>query len=488
MERARIVSVEKSEKFETAEDFASREQAELLRSRQPHQGGKPPRILFVAGLALTVCVAGVLVAGILPRLATERELTAESEHQKHAIKKVALVTIKAPPPEQTLVLPATLQAIQEIPIFARCDGYLAERYVDIGDRVKANQVLARIDAPEVDKQLDQAKADFMQAQALVKSSEADLARAKASVATSQATVKRLQASFVFSKQQLKRYNELATEGAISRELRDEKQRDQDADLASIDAAKADVAANQAQVVSLEEKIAVNKAAVQGSKAALGRVMTLVGFKKVTAPCDGVITARNADPGSLVTLGSNSNVKELLRMARTDVLRVMVNVPQSFYRNIAVGSKAELEFAELPGQKILGKVARIAVGLDVASRTMLVEVHVDNRSDLLKPGMYATVRFIANPGSVAEQKAGARLRIPATALIVKPEGLFVARVDQAHKVHFSKVTLGRDFGKQIEIMSGVSQGDQLVLDPEIDLKEGDVLGDVTQAADEHAEKG
>lgn len=456
-------------------------------------GRRPPKILYITVAAGLLTFALLLIAGLLPRLSTEAELNQAHGAQVKSLRKVAFTQVKTPVGETSLLLPASLEPIQEIPIFARCDGYLVQRFVDIGDRVRAGQLLATIDAPELDRQVEQAEADLHQSQAQVKAAEAELARARAVVSTSEAAVHKLQANLVFSRQQLARYSQLVQEGAISREMKDEKQRDLDSDLAGLEAAQAEVSANQAQVASLAEKVAVSKAAVGSYRAALGRALSQQSFKTVKAPADGVIVSRNIDAGSLVSEGSDNAKKELLRLAKTDPLRVMVAVPQSFYRHIKVGSKVQLNVNELSEKKLQGVVAKVAGGLDAASRTMLTEVHVGNASGILKPGMYATVKFeagverprakntapLASPNNLeatntADNSASSenkRFRIPASSLVVKPEGLFVAKLSAADKVHFQKVVLGRDFGKQIEILDGIASGERLVLDPDVDLKEG-----------------
>lgn len=463
---------------------------------QTSRPGTPVIAYLVGGIAV-LTVAGAIVAGVLPRISTEKELLKEATFAKNAIRSQAVMTITAGPTAESLTLPANLTAIQEIPIYARIDGYLKERLVDIGDKVKKGQLLALIDAPEVDKQLDQAQADYGQAKAQMKSVMADLMTGKAAVANSKATVKKMEANLTFSNQQLRRYEELAEEGAISRELRDEKQRDLDADHASIDAAKADVAAKEAQVQSYQEKVSVANSAIASAKANLERVQSLASFKRVTAPSDGVITARNLDAGALISEGSNSNIKEIVRMGRTDVLRVLAAVPQSFYRHIKAGMPVQIHVDEMRHRKFEGTVTKISGGLDPTSRTMQVDVRIDNQLDLLKPGMYVTVEFSGRTaaachkiamaaakaqalGPAAEAKARATVSdeaakmIPAQALVVKPDGLYVYQVSPENTIKLSKVVVGRDFGKDLEIVEGVKVGDRILSDPDIDLKEGDKI--------------
>lgn len=438
-------------------------------------GRKPPapKVLVLAIIVGILLLAGVLVAGILPRLNRQAELNKHAEVIATTKRTIAVVKAVKDKGKSSFTLPANLEPIQEIPIYARCDGYLKERLVDIGDVVKVGQVLAVIDAPELDKQLEQARADLRQANSQVKSNQADLAHAQSVLMTAKASVRRLQANLAFSKRQLGRYEELADEGAISREQRDEKQRDLDADLAAIQAARAEVDAADAQVSSAREKIEVARGAVASAQANLERNQTTQNFRYVKSPCNGVVTARNVDAGALVSEGSANSVQSLLTIARTDELRVFVAVPQMMYRKVSVGTSAHLEVAEMPGRTFQAVVAKVSGGLDAASRTMLVQVRIPNGEHILKPGMYGTIVFDSltstddGPGSVP-------VLIPASALIVRPTGQFVAVVDANDKVHMQVVSTGRDYGRQIEVLKGLIGGETIVLDPDVDLKDGAVI--------------
>lgn len=426
----------------------------------------PPIVFYITAGALALAVGGALVAGLVPRFTTENELVKEGKI-KDAIVASPAVIVHHAQGDSSLVLPANLQAVQEIPIFARAAGYLRERLVDIGDQVHAGQTLAIIDAPELDKELDQAKADLKEAGSQVKSVQADLARSKATLANSKATLKRIEANLAFSQRQISRYVELESEGAISREMRDEKQRDVESDKATIEASKADVTANESQVISQREKVEVAYAKVESARANLERVKSLNNFKHVTAPCDGIITARYVDAGALVNEGSNSNVQELLRLSRIDVLRVFVSVPQNFYQKIQPGMKTTITVAEMPHQKFVADVTRVSGGLDATSRTMQAEIRIKNAAGLLKPGMFAYIDFLLKK----DNSKNAPLLIPASSLVVRPEGLFVATVNPHGAVHFARVTLGRDYGKEMEVTKGITDGQTILLDPDLGLKEG-----------------
>lgn len=429
----------------------------------------PPAVLFVVILLSFLAVGGVLAAGLLPRFTTEQELAVEQK-AKAITPIVSVVLAKRAPAQSDLTLPANLQAVQEIPIYARCSGYLKERLVDIGDKVQKDQTLAVIDAPELDQQLEQAKADLQEAISQVKSSEADLARAQATLMTTKANLKKMEANLVFSKREIGRYIELESQGAISREQRDERERNVDSDKAAIDASHADIVADQAQVVSYKAKVSSAQAKVESARANLGRINSLCNFKNVKAPCAGIITARNVDAGALINEGSASNVQELLKLSRIDILRVFVQVPQNFYQTIKQGTPAAISVAEFPSKKFLASVTRVSGGLDAASRTMQVEVRIPNPNYLLKPGMYGTVDFnLTHEAATNGQQAP--LMIPASSLVVKPDGLFVAAVDSKNSVHFKAISIARDFGKAIEVTGGINEGQMILLDPGIDLKEG-----------------
>ncbi len=353
---------------------------------------------LIAGVAL---LAGTLVSRGMARAALAQRTVAM------AAPTVATIKPQHGPADQELVLPGTVQAFYEAPIYARTSGYLKVWYSDIGARVARGQVLAEIDTPEVDQELRQAQADL---------------------ATSQANYELAQST------NLRWQGLLATE-SVSKQDADQK--------ASDEAAK--------------------KAALASAEANVARLRDLESFKRVVAPFDGVVTARNTDIGALINAGQNSGAA-LFRMADTRKLRIYVQVPQPYAGAAVPGVGAQLTFTERPGKAYPTQVVRTAQALDPASRTLQVELQVDNSKGELFPGSYAEVHFKL-PGSVDS------LRLPINALLFRSAGLQVAVVGTDHILHLKSITSGRDFGKSIEVLSGLEANDQVVLNPPDSIAEG-----------------
>ncbi len=418
----------------------------------------------VVFIVSAVSLFGAIFAfGILPRMEKEKQEKIASSAPP-VVPSYAVTTVQPGKSEVDISLPANIQAIQEFSIYARCDGYLKKRWVDIGDRVKTGQLLMEIDAPELGKQYMRAIADYKQQEAQVKSAQADLAQSISVVQNAKAAVKRQEAEIKFSHMESKRYQSLAADGAVSVEQRDEKYRDLNTDKAELEAGKAAVDAAQAQVSANREKISAAKAAVDAALADKEEVQTMMSFQKVLAPCDGVITARNVDAGALVSKGSGTNNLELLKMARTDTLRVFVYIPQSDIEGVYTGMPAKISVAELPNKNFDGKVAHISGGLDPTSRTLQAEVHIPNTTGKLLPGMFARVALTAKRSTPA-------VLVPDSAIVVKPDGRFVVQVTPAGTAHYQLVKLGRDFGHDSEVLSGLNGFDKVLTNPTSDVREG-----------------
>jgi RND family efflux transporter MFP subunit len=346
-------------------------------------------------------LALVLAAwGVATRLQTRSALAREA-----ASVAVPLVQVVLPSPAaaaDSLVLPANVQAFADAPIYARTNGYLRRRLVDIGSRVKKGQLLAEIDTPEVAQQIAQA--------------EAGLATAQANERLAQSTASRWSAM-------------LATDSVAKQDV-DEK-------LADAAATHADLAAAQAN---------------------LNRLRQLGEFQRIVAPFDGVITARGTDVGALVTAGSGPSAGlELFHMQAVDRLRVYVNVPQAYAPFIKVGGRAQLRVAELTGHAFAASIVSTAESLDQASRTLLTQLEVDNSDASIRPGSYAEATFEFHG-------EGGSLRIPANCLLFRAEGMSVAVVDANNRFQIKPVALGRDFGKEVEVLTGISATDRVVINP------------------------
>jgi RND family efflux transporter MFP subunit len=359
-------------------------------------------LLLVGGAALGMAI----YTGIQKRVAAEKTLQVETH-----TASVQFVTVTRPQPRapnQDLVLPGTVQAFIDAPIYARTNGYLKKWYVDIGTHVQAHQPLAEIEAPEVDHELQQARADLETAQA----------------------------NYNLAKTTAARYQFLLKSQSVSKQETDEKVGDMDAKKAIVDAATSNVK----------------------------RLEDLQSYEKVYAPFAGVITARETDIGDLITAGSSSSSKEMYHLADISRVRVFVNVPEQDRRSAREGTRATLTLNEFPGRAFTGTVVRNSESIDPASRTLMVEVDVNNPTGELLPGAYVTVHFKLAEGT------GHSLIIPVDTVLFRSEGMRVAVVRNG-RAELAPITVGRDFGNQLEIVAGLSPDDRIIVNPPDSLVSG-----------------
>ena len=351
-------------------------------------------------LAVTmIAVAALLISGIWSRVRARAALNTETAQA--ALTAVSVVSPKQTAPAEEIILPGNVQPYISSPIYARTNGYLKKWYFDIGAHVKQGELLAVIETPEVDQQLEQARSNLLTAQANLE---------LASITKT-------------------RYQGLLKSNAVS-------QQDVDNAVGTYNA---------------------NNAIVEADKAAVQQYSALVSFEKVYAPFDGVITARNTDIGALINSGSSSNVKtDLFHIAQPGKLRVYVNVPEEYSRGIKVGMTADLSLAEFPGRKFQGKLVRTADDINLTTRTLLVEIDEDNPTGTLLTGSYAEVHL-----GVPTQAS--TFLIPVNTLLFRTEGLRVGVVKD-RKVELTAVVPGHDFGNQIEIVSGLKPHDQVIVNP------------------------
>jgi RND family efflux transporter MFP subunit len=394
-------------------------------------------LLFLAGAAL----AGGIVYELGVRRTQDKALAATivEEGARAPVINVGHVTLA--PPRSTIELPCQTVAMVETPIYARADGYIRQRPVDIGNRVKKGQLLFEIETPELDQQIDQGKATLAQSKAALQQLRAALVAAQSNLKLAEVTADR--------------WKKLADQGVFAKQDYDEK------------AAARELA--DANLKSAEENIRAGESTVVSNDASLKRLMQLKGFDRLEAPFDGVITFRslNSDVGTLITSGNTSSSRELMRVAQIDVLRVFVSVPQSYAPLIHDGLSAELRVDELAGRVFHTKVGGITHSVESSSRTMLAVLIVQNPKEELLPGMYAKARFEL-PQAVRV------MMLPADALLLPAEGPRVAVVGPNRRVHFQEVTIGRDYGAQVEILSGLSEGDMVVLSPTDAVREGVII--------------
>jgi RND family efflux transporter MFP subunit len=361
--------------------------------------GKGARKSWLVLIVALILVAALLVSGIWSRVKARATLKAETAQV--ALTAVSVVSPKQTAPAEEIVLPGNVQPFITAPIYARTNGYLKKWYVDIGGRVKQGQLLAVIETPEVDQQLQQARSNLLTAQANLE---------LASITKS-------------------RYQGLLKSNAVS-------QQDVDNAVGTYNA---------------------NKAIVEADQAAVDQYAALVSFEKIYAPFDGIVTARNTDIGDLINSGSGSGVKtDLFHIAQPGKLRVYVNVPEEYSQGIKVGMTADLSLAEFPGRRFRGKLVRTADAITVTTRTLLIEIDVDNPTGTLLTGSYAEVHL-------AVPSQASTFLLPVNTLLFRSEGLRVGVVKDG-KVVLTAVTPGHDFGNQIEIVSGLKPDDQVIINP------------------------
>jgi multidrug efflux system membrane fusion protein len=363
----------------------------------------PRKALFMTGLVVLVLIAGAVIT-MLMRIRSTHVLARETERE--SVPTVAVIHPTLEKPDEELVLPGTLQAFEESPIYARTNGYLLHWYKDIGSRITKGELLADIDTPEVDQELLQARAGRQQMLA-----QMDLAKINSD-----------------------RYLSLRKTDSVS-------QQEADQQASGYQQAKANLDAADANVRRLEE---------------------LESFKHVYAPFSGVLTKRNVDPGALINAGGTG--KEMFDIARVDLLRVYVSVPQSYAPAIKNGMEAWVTLQELPGKKFKGTVERTAESIDPTTRTLLTEVDVPNKDGHLLPGSFGEVHF--KPGMT-----GQRVVLPVNTMLFRQEGPRVAVVGSDNKVHLRPISIGRDYGSTLEILGGVEVGDQVIVNPADSLEEG-----------------
>lgn len=378
-----------------------------------HSGEKPGEMaaqkspLFLAFFVIVIALVVLGAFVMFQRRAQFQALAKDTETL--AVPTVAVIHPMSEGTGEDLVLPGTLQAYVESPIYARTNGYLVKWYHDIGSRVKKGDLLADIETPEVDQQLMQARADLNTAQA--------------NEHLSQITDTR--------------YSELLKTDGVSKQ--------------EVDNATGDLAAK--------------RAIVQSSQANVRRLEELKSFQKVFAPFSGVITQRNVDIGTLINAGNGGTSQQLFYLAQTDPIRLYVNVPEAYAPSIHKGLGAYIELAQYPGERFQGQVVRTAEAIDLATRTLLTEVDVPNKSGLLLPGGYAQVHL-----QIRVQ--GQRLQVPVNALLFRSEGLRAVVIDENHRVRLQALSIGRDYGTSLEVLTGLKPDDWIVLNPPDSIESGE----------------
>ena len=402
--------------IETEETEMQREGEMSVAGLQRPRSG---RGIWIAIIVLLV-VAGVVIAGIIPRERAKAALRTETYDL--AVPTVTVIHPKIGAPLQEIVLPGNIQAFIDSPIYARTNGYLKKWYADIGSHVKAGQLLGEIETPEVDQQLDQARADLNTAQA-----NDHLAEITAT-----------------------RYRDLGKTEAVSKQ--------------DVDNAAGDAEAKKAMVASAQSNVK--------------RLEQLQSFEKIYAPFDGVITARNTDIGHLINSGAGGPATELFHIAETRSLRVYINVPQEYSQATDPGLTADLTLQEFPGKRFKGKLVRTSSSIDPVTRTLLVEVDVENPTGELLPGAYTQVHLRVPSGTPA-------VILPVSAMLFRSEGMQAATVENGDQVQLRNVVVGRDFGNEIEVVSGIKASDWVIVNPSDSLVSGEKVRLATTLANENS---
>ncbi len=384
------------------EDVMNKELAGSEKAPDPQRSGK--RLLWFL-LVPAVLVTSAFV-GTKARQKTSQQLNATTKALE--IQTVNVIHPQRGKASSDLTLPGMIQAFSQSPIYARVDGYVRTWYVDIGTHVTKGKLLAEIDAPEVDQQLNQARA-------MLKQAETTLALAKLTTP---------------------RYQELIKTNSVS----------------------------QLEVDQNNQNLAAQTANVQAASATVSRLEQMQGFEKIIAPFDGVITLRKTDFGDLVNAGNGGVGRELFRISQNNIVRVFVTVPEEFSKQVRPGTKASMDLAELPNRHFVAAVTRTTDAIDVTSRTLTVELDVPNPSGELLPGAYANVHFQLSLGA-------APLVLPSSTILFQADGPQVGVVNSQNQVELRKVTLGHDFGDTIQVLSGVRPMDAAIANPPDSLTNG-----------------
>jgi multidrug efflux pump subunit AcrA (membrane-fusion protein) len=408
-----------------------------LGSHQPPHVELSPRKVALLGLVLLIVFSIIFVLGFLPRLRDRRITQGLAEREETALPEVDVAAAQRATTQSDLELPGTTTGLVEAPIYARASGYISKRLVDIGDRVKAGQLMAVIDAPDLDQQVDQARSNLRQSESVVGQTQAQLNLARIT---------------------WDRWNVLVQRGVLSKQ-------EGDTQHANYLVAEANVKAAQSTVLA--------------NRAALDRLLHLQSYERVTAPFAGMVTARNIDVGSLISasgggLGSgvsgaalpptgNSQGGEMFRVAQIDRLRLFVTVPEVYAPYITVGEEVNCYFDAVRPTRFEGKVTRTANAVDPTTRTLLTEVQVPNPDGRLLPGMFTRAVF-------AHLRAEPPIIVPSDSIIARANGLSIAVV-QDGVVHLRKVSIGRDYGAQTEVLSGINSGDMVIINPTDAAQEG-----------------
>jgi RND family efflux transporter MFP subunit len=413
--------------------------------------------LFAGGIA-----AASLAAGLRPWFRGQQvEAAAQS-------LDAAPRTVTTTRPQQQTVsdvtLPATVAAYQAAALYSRVSGYVKAWHAELGQQVRAGEVLAEIDTPELDQELLQARADLGIARAAVAQADAELREAQAGLEQAQADHARSQADVELADSRLRRRAILLDKQAVSQDDYDLAVRDRAARQAELAASEAGITLQTASVGTRQAVVASRQAALESAEANVRRLEQLQSFQRISAPFDGVVIRRAAEVGTLVTAGNSAASEVLFEVAQTDRVRVQVQVPQSEAAGVTVGSAVTVHIPEHPDQSIAAAVTRTSQAVDPVTRMLLAEIELPNREGLLPPGIYAEV-------AVRTRAPASTWLIPTNTVRMQVDGPHVVLADDGGRLEVRPVQLGRDFGRQVAVLEGISGAEQLVVNPTDDLRDG-----------------
>jgi HlyD family secretion protein len=404
--------------------------------RQPTEASQaeppPSKRLF---LVVLLIAGGVLGVGTYGHWRTDAAAAVTQRETIDFEPSVRTTIAKALDTPMEITLPGQTDAFDRANIYPRATGYIGKRLVDIGSRIKQGDLLVHIAAPDLDRQLDQATAQLKQTQATLRQAQAQVGQAQANLKLGNATFARADA--------------MSQRGYDTMQNRDNQE--------------ANVATQQANLTAAQAGVTVAEANIEAQQATVNRLQTLAAFEDVTAPFDGVITARNIDVGDLVNADAGA-AAPMFVIARDDVLRVTVHVPQSAATGMRDGLGAKVSVLEMPDHVFDGKVARSSGALASSSRTLTVEVDIDNAAHLLRAGLFVNV-------SIAVPRQRRNVVLPSEALIFDQNGLQVAVIGPDLDVHLQPIKVYRDFGASVELSEGLHGGEEIALNPPTTLQEG-----------------
>jgi multidrug efflux pump subunit AcrA (membrane-fusion protein) len=385
---------------------------------------------------------------------------AANGHTAGEVAKVVSIATPARASAASVALPATLRPWQSTTLHARVSGYLAAWHRDLGARVKAGELLAEIETPELDQELAEGIALAHEAEAAVTQATTEKTESEADLKVAEAQLVRAEAEAALAQSQLVRREQLFSKNVITREEYDTFRKDVDARQADVAAVKSDVARRQANLQTRAATINARQATANSRGANVERLRQLQIFKKIVAPFDGVVTRRSAEVGMLVTAGKES----LFTLEDTSRIRVQVNVPQTYALQTVPGGSATLSVPESSSQPATATITRVADSVDSNNRTMLAEIELDNRAHRYQPGSYAQVALST---SQVEQN----WTIPTNTLSMRVDGPHVALVDNQNRVEIKPVSLGRDYGRSIVVLDGIRGNERLIINPSDSLSSG-----------------